>query len=228
MTKKICAIFTGPSLSFDEVKFYDPDLSCYPPVSRGDVERVVELGAKIIGIIDGVFYNKAAVSHREILDALKLGVIVVGGSSMGALRAYELDVFGMIGVGKIYNCYKKGDIEADDEVALAFNPVTYEPVSVPLVNIRQALAALVVTKMLSVEQRDKLLTIAQNLFYPERRFETIFKHALGEKIICEEDANRIETFIRMNDIDLKKQDAIAVVKEVIRIKGSKWTEPHLN
>jgi len=221
MTKKTCIIFTGPSLSFDEVKLHDADLTCYPPVSRGDVKKVVESGAKIIGIIDGVFYNKAAVSHKEILDALKLGVVVVGGSSMGALRAYELDVFGMIGVGKIYNCYKRGYIEADDEVALAFNPVTYEPVSVPLVNIRQALAALTVMKLLSVEQSDKLLKIAQNLFYLDRRFETIFKVALRDKVICKEDVERIETFIRMNDIDLKKQDAIAVIKEVIRIKDTK-------
>ena len=221
MTEKTCIIFTGPSLSFNEVKLHDPDLTCYPPVSRGDVKRVVESGAKIIGIIDGVFYNKAAVSHKEILDALKLGVVVVGGSSMGALRAYELDVFGMIGVGKIYNCYKRGYIEADDEVALAFNPVTYEPVSIPLVNIRQALAALIVMKLLSVEQSDKLLKIAQNLFYLDRRFETIFKLALRDKVICKEDVERIETFIKMNDIDLKKQDAIAVVKEVIRIKDNK-------
>ncbi|HXY88438.1 MAG TPA: TfuA-related McrA-glycine thioamidation protein [Candidatus Acidoferrales bacterium] len=221
MTEKNCIVFTGPSLSFDEVKLHDPDLTCYPPVSRGDIKRVVESGAEIIGIIDGVFYNKAAVSHKEILDALKLGVVVVGGSSMGALRAYELDVFGMIGVGKIYNCYKRGYIEADDEVALAFNPVTYEPVSVPLVNIRQALAALMVMKLLSVQQSDKLLKIAQNLFYPDRRFETIFKLALRDKVICKEDVETIETFIKMNDIDLKKQDAIAVVKEVIRIKDNK-------
>ena len=221
MTSETCVIFTGPSLSFEEVKRYDPDLRCCPPVSRGDVKKVVELGTKIIGIIDGVFYNKAAVSHREILDAIKLGVVVVGGSSMGALRAYELDEFGMIGIGTIYNCYKRGVIEADDEVALAFNPVTYEPVSIPLVNIRQALTALVATKILSVEQRDKLLKIAQNLFYPDRRFETIFKNALRDKVIYKEDAEKIERFIRANDIDLKKQDAIAVVKEVIRIKGNK-------
>ena len=112
-------------------------------------------------------------------------------------------------------------MKADDEVALAFNPVTYEPVSVPLVNIRQALTALVATKILSVEQRDKLLKIAQNLFYPDRRFETIFKNALRDKVIYKEDAEKIETFIRANDIDLKKQDAVAVVKEVIRIKGNK-------
>jgi hypothetical protein len=227
MTKGTCIIFTGPSLSFEEVKRYDPDIECHPPVSRGEVKSAVELGIKIIGIIDGIFYNKAAVSHREILDALQSGVVVVGGSSMGALRAYELDKFGMIGIGKIYSCYKKGVIEADDEVAIAFNPITYEAVSVPLVNIRQALKALVETKILNVKQRDKILKIAQNLFYPDRRFETILENARRQKVICAEDAERIETFIKASDIDLKKQDAVEVVKEIIRIKGNKNMRPQL-
>jgi hypothetical protein len=218
MTNGKCVIFTGPSLSFEEVKRYDPDIECHPPVSRGEVKKVVELGIKLIGIIDGVFYNKAAVSHREILDALKSGVVVVGGSSMGALRAYELDKFGMIGIGKIYSCYKKGAIEADDEVAIAFNPVTYEAVSVPLVNIREALRVLEETKILSVKQKDKILKIAQNLFYPDRRFETILENALREKVIYKEDVEKIETCIKASDIDLKKQDAVEVVKELIRIK----------
>jgi hypothetical protein len=46
--------------------------------------------------------DRAAVGHREIISALKAGVCVVGGSSMGALRASELDSYGMIGVGRIY------------------------------------------------------------------------------------------------------------------------------
>lgn len=227
MTKRRCIIFTGPSLSFEEVKQYDPDIECHPPVSRGDVKRIVELGIKIIGIIDGIFYNRAAVSHREILDALRSGVVVVGGSSMGALRAYELDKFGMIGIGKIYSCYKKGVIEADDEVALAFNPITYEAVSVPLINIRHALKALEETKILDVKQRDKILKIAQNLFYPDRRFETILENALREKVIGAEDAKRIATFIKVSDVDLKKQDAIKVVKEIIRIKDDTNVRPQL-
>jgi len=69
------------------------------------------------------------VAHKEILDVLKKGVTVVGGSSMGALRAAELDAFGMVGAGRIYECYRSGRIEADDEVAVTYNPVTGEQLS---------------------------------------------------------------------------------------------------
>jgi len=107
----------------------DHRLKCCPPAVRGDISKKAKAGTKIIGLIDGVFFNRAAVSHREIIGAMKSGATIVGGSSMGALRASELDSFGMIGVGKIYTCFKQGVIEADDEVAVAYNPITYEPVS---------------------------------------------------------------------------------------------------
>ena len=62
----------------------------------------------MIAIIDGVFHKEPAVSHKEILEAIKKGVTVVGGASMGALRASELDDFGMIGVGRVYHDYSNG------------------------------------------------------------------------------------------------------------------------
>jgi hypothetical protein len=35
----------------------------------------------------------------------------------------------MIGVGRVYEWYRDGVIEDDDEVAVATNPDTFEPVS---------------------------------------------------------------------------------------------------
>jgi len=45
----------------------------------------------------------------------------VGGSGMGVLRASELDSYGMIWVGRIYEWYCDGVIESDDEVAVTFH-----------------------------------------------------------------------------------------------------------
>ena len=53
-------------------------------------------------IVDGEFGQSLSVWHKEILHALHRGIRVVGASSMGALRAAELDRFGMEGVGEIY------------------------------------------------------------------------------------------------------------------------------
>lgn len=70
------------------------------------------------------------------------GVTVVGGCSMGAFRASELDTHGMIWVGRIYEWYRDGVVESDDEVAVTFHPEMFEPLSVPLVNIRTNLCML--------------------------------------------------------------------------------------
>ena len=56
--------------------------------------------------------------YKELLLALSQGVHVVGGASMGALRAAELYPFGMEGVGEIFEWFRDGVIEADDEVAV--------------------------------------------------------------------------------------------------------------
>ncbi|MDD1775860.1 MAG: hypothetical protein LUP94_00735, partial [Candidatus Methanomethylicus sp.] len=66
-------IFLGPSLPVDEAIKILPSAEYKPPAARGDVVLAVDNGAQIIGIIDGVFYQKAAVAHREILYALKKG-----------------------------------------------------------------------------------------------------------------------------------------------------------
>ena len=56
----------------------------------------------VIGIIDGYFEIVPTVWHKEILWAMAQGIHVFGAASIGALRAAELDAFGMRGIGRIY------------------------------------------------------------------------------------------------------------------------------
>ena len=130
-------IYTGLSLSFDDARKM-LDAEYLPPVKRGDIYDLLEKrdDVEIIGIIDGLFHQSPAVAHKEILEALKRGITVVGGSSMGALRACELYPFGMIGVGKIFEDYKNGVIESDDDVAVSLNPENYEQMSESWINIK--------------------------------------------------------------------------------------------
>ena len=44
---------------------------------------------------------------------------------MGALRAAELHPFGMVGIGQVYEWYRDGTIDADDEVAVAHGPAEF-------------------------------------------------------------------------------------------------------
>ena len=114
-------VFLGPSLEQSAAEKILP-AEYRPPAKRGDLLAAARDGATIIGLIDGVFHQESAVAHREILAAIKHGITVIGASSMGALRAAEMDTLGMVGIGEIYRMYKSGELESDDEVALVFDP----------------------------------------------------------------------------------------------------------
>jgi hypothetical protein len=216
MAEHCCVIFTGPSLSWSEVASIDKRPRCCAPAVRGDVSKAAKAGIRLVGLIDGVFYDRAAVSHREIIDAMRSGVTVIGGSSMGALRASELDGFGMIGVGKIYDCFKHGRIEADDEVAVAYNPVTFSPVSDPLVNIRFALHSLVQAGLVDAGTSAALLGLAQSAFYVERSIPLLLNTAEQRALVTKQERIAIEAFLAGQDYDLKKRDAKLVVREVVK------------
>src|SRR6185503_9427900 len=111
-------LFTGPSLSAEEGK-KELDAIYRPPAAQGDVYRAALDAPRAIGIIDGYFERIPSVSHKEVLWAMAQGIHVFGSASMGALRAAELAAFGMEGVGVIYEAFKRGELDADDEVAVA-------------------------------------------------------------------------------------------------------------
>ena len=131
-------IYTGLSLSFDEAKEIldshdDVEVIYKRPIKRGDIGLAINEHPDIIGIIDGVFHQNSAVAHREILKAIDEGITVVGASSMGALRASELDTLGMKGIGYVYEQYATGKVTSDDDVAVMLDSETLEQLSEPLI-----------------------------------------------------------------------------------------------
>ena len=139
MTKII--IYTGLSLPFSEAKEIldshgDVEVIYKRPIKRGDLNLALKENPDIIGIIDGVFHQSSAVGHKEILNAIKKGIKVYGASSMGALRASELDVLGMTGIGYVYNQYASGEVDSDDDVAVMLDSDTLEALSEPLINMK--------------------------------------------------------------------------------------------
>jgi len=206
-------VFLGPSFSHREARAILGGAEYRPPAGRGDIVRGANDGANVIGLIDGVFYQQAAVSHREILYAIKEGVTVVGGSSMGALRASELDAYGMIGVGRIYKWYKDGTINSDDEVALAFNPETLAPISEPLVNIRATLEGLLKRKDVSEEEGKLILKAAKAVPFQLRTYQRIVQSAM---IMGLDKARGRVLLDRMREgrVDQKRLDAIEVLNKL--------------
>jgi hypothetical protein len=164
-------VFVGPTLPASEIRGFE----VRPPAGVGDVLRAVRDRVRRIAIIDGYFERMAAVWHKEILLALERGIAVYGAASMGALRAAELDRFGMVGVGAIYRAFRSGKLTRDDEVAVAHLPgeVGYRPVSDALVNLRWGLAAAARASVITARTHDALVELAQRPFYRERSWARV-------------------------------------------------------
>jgi len=208
-------VFVGPSVDKEtakEILDAEYDVEYLPPAKRGDVSKAANDGAEIICLIDGVFFQDSAVAHRELLYTLKKGVKVIGSSSMGALRASELDLYGMEGVGKIYEWYKSGKLVSDDEVALFFDPVYFKPLSEPLVNIRYNLRIAEAEGVIDRDTCEKVLKIAKSLYFPDRTYQRILDAAGG--VIDGEALKRFRRFIDQDKRDLKMEDAIEALKRV--------------
>ncbi|MBZ9569997.1 TfuA-related McrA-glycine thioamidation protein [Methanobrevibacter sp. TMH8] len=208
MNEKKIIIFTGPSLSVEEAsKILNADYR--KPVKRGDILTAINDSPDIIGIIDGVFHQNPAVGHKEILEAMNKGIIVVGGSSMGALRASELNDLGMIGIGYVYNEYANGNIESDDDVAITFDSFTGEPVSEALVNIDYNLNKAIEKDIITSDEKNEIISIAKSIYYPNRTYHNI----LNKSNLDENKKKELTDFI-VKSVDIKKQDAIAVLEYI--------------
>jgi hypothetical protein len=211
--KARAVIFTGNSISHEDAKKI-LRANYQPPIRRFQLEKFVQKGYKVIGIIDGIFFDRAAVGHREIISAIRAGVKVVGGASMGALRASELDTHGMIGVGKVYEWYRDGVIESDDEVAISTNPDTLEPISAPLVNIRETLKAALNSGLINEKEHDDLLELAINTYYQDRSYLGLTKAGTKKELIPEEKGKSLFDFCIKKEVDVKREDAILVLETV--------------
>ncbi len=206
-------VYLGPSLPVATARaILEADYR--PPIRRGDLKKALKDGADIVGIIDGTFFSRSPVAHKEILAVLKHGVTVVGGSSMGALRAAELDVFGMVGVGRIYECYRSGRIVADDEVAVTYSPVTGEQMSEPLVNVRYQLKAAENDGVIGNGERAALLAMFAEIYYPERTYSNILKRAVDKKALGAEKAAALANYLAETPRNLKAEDAVATLKKI--------------
>jgi len=209
-------VFLGPSC--DRITAREIlDAEYRPPAKRGDITAAVNAGARIIGLIDGVFFQESAVAHREILAALRAGVRVVGASSMGALRAAELDSLGMEGVGEIYRAYREGRLVADDEVALVFDPETFVPLSEPLVNIRATLQQALEFGVIDAGAAGALLDAAKGLYFPERTYDAVVEAAAGA--VDPGVLARFAAFAGEHCVDQKRKDAVLALERIRDLAG---------
>jgi hypothetical protein len=176
-------VFLGSTLSRRHAETL-LDAEYRPAIRRGDLATLPRLCPVLI--IDGEFDQSFSVSPKEILALIDSGRSVVGASSMGALRAAELAPYGMEGIGWVFNAYRSGHIEGDDEVALRFSPIDGSAITVPLVNVRYWLERSVERGLLDASASRRCLRRARSIFYAERtaaRLDRMLKDCLGQETL---------------------------------------------
>ena len=211
-------VYAGLSIPFDEAKEIldstdDIEVIYKRPIQRGDLGQALKEHPDIIAIIDGVFHQNSAVGHKEILTAMKKGIKVYGASSMGALRASELDTLGMTGVGYVYNQYATGEVDSDDDVAVMLDGETLEAISVPLINMKYVFENTVSEGIITDDEKEELLKTAKKTYYPKRNYAK----TLNDSSLDDAEKSELIDFIRTSP-DIKKEDAkelLNLIKEEI-------------
>jgi hypothetical protein len=203
-------VFLGPTLSRDDARNV-LDAEYRPPAAHGDVLRAALRRPWAIGLVDGVFERVPAVWHKEILFALSEGVHVYGAASMGALRAAELDAFGMRGVGSVYGAYADCVLEDDDEVAVAHAGAEhgFRALSDAMVDVRATLAAALAEGVVGAGTAESLVSRVKSTFYAERALVA----ALDREDVEHE---RLRAWLPGGRVERKGEDALELLHTIRR------------
>lgn len=184
-------VFGGPSLRIARDAHRDR-FDFRPPARRGDLHRLLEINPKRRGcvlITDGLFGENMAVSPCECIDMLREGWLLLGASSMGALRAADCSHVGMVGIGDIFFAYRAGYYHSDADVAVLYQSDTQEEISMSLAHADHLVRDLALRHVISdIERRLLLRELRQIPWYdrsPRMAGEVIARH-FGEQALLSE------------------------------------------
>lgn len=209
-------VFSGPTLNGEK---RHSAIDWRGPAARGEIYEAAKQKPVAIGLIDGYFESTPSVCHKELLWALSRGIHVLGAGSMGAIRAAELDVYGMSGVGEVYRRFKEENLD-DDEVAVVHGPaeLDYLPMTVAMVNVRFTLERARAEGIIDARLQQALVGAAKDIFYKQRTWPLIIEQMsrLPEhgKAVRELDA-----WLPQGLVDQKKRDALELVSRVGKLAG---------
>jgi len=207
-------IFLGPSLSHEKArKILDADYR--PPAKKGDfLQLAADPDVKLIGFVDGVFLQDYPPTPIEVYQlARKEGVLLAGAASLGALRAVELEKFGMVGIGRIFQLYKSGRVKADDEVAVTFVPEgDYMLQSEAMIDIRYNLYLSHKKGIIGEKAKRALVRVAKRTYFPHRNYAHIIEKVRGRYPALSREIDFFASYIASNRKSLKEMDAIRLVE----------------
>jgi TfuA protein len=209
-------IFLGPSLTHEKArKILDAEYR--PPAKKGDFLRFAAPvnDLTIVGLVDGYFLQDYPPSPIEVYQLImRKNITVIGSASLGALRAVELEKFGMIGIGKIFQLYKKGIIDADDEVAVTFAEERQSLQSEAMIDIRFNLFIAQRRGVIDEITKRAIARIAKSIYFPYRSYAGILDQTKKIYPQLEHNLESFRSYIRNNRLSLKERDAIRLIKYI--------------
>lgn len=207
-------IFLGPSLSRQKAKnILEADYR--PPAKKGDLLRLADLTKDIamVGLVDGFFLQDYPPTPIEVYQlATKKNMLLVGAASLGALRAVELEKFGMIGIGKIFELYKTGKIDGDDEVAVTFEEGRHTLQSEAMIDIRFNLFIARRKGIIDESTKRQITKVAKNVYFPFRNYTDILDLSKRQYPLSDSYIESFRAYITSNRESLKERDAIKLLK----------------
>lgn len=196
-------LYAGPSLYGIE-EWLVEGLIVKGPCKQSDLfEDLSDSEVKDIIVADGLYKTIPAPWHKEFLLTLEAGKNLYGVSSLGALRASELDCFGMKGYGKVYE-YFKGEIRDDSDVALLHmgEDERWKPTTVAFVEIYFWLKRLEDVGLIDRDTRNILTEKERSCYFEQRTWGKVKRDM--EKLIGPEATRRcINSFKSQKRYDLE-------------------------
>jgi TfuA protein len=177
-----------------------------------------------VGLIDGLFLQDYPPTPIEVYQLLaNKRFRVVGGASLGALRAVELEKFGMKGIGKVFELFKNGVTDADDEVAVTFYPNQHDErsriedqdaQSEAMIDIRYNLYLAFKKNIISGRTKQMITRVAKSIYFPNRIYSNVLETTRVKFPDLSGELDSFYLYLEKNRRSLKERDAIEVIKYI--------------
>jgi len=102
------------------------------------------------------------------------------------LRASELDRCGMIGVGWVYDYFRRQSVRRDADVALTYSIFDFKPMTVPMVDIEYWMEGAAAAGSIDRRGRALVLKTARNFFFADRTADRLMgalRRAIGDQVL---------------------------------------------
>jgi YcaO-like protein with predicted kinase domain len=216
--------FVGGSLTKPE-RIRNTSIVYTAPAEQGDMLAAVLAGFRNILILDGYFHTKFPCTTFEVMLALEQGLNVFGAASIGALRAVELDRFGMTGIGHVYDYLRRQKIKPYHVVAQTYRP-NDTALTPPPIEIIYLLESATADNLITAADAARCLALVETISFPSLSFDYFFRR-LGETgALAAPLLSDLKNYFDRNTPEhfrIKRADALALLQSFRKILATRPT-----